>query len=128
MRTPQERRNEIQQMPTEELRRRYHEGRFGELQTFVGAELKERDLAEKNLSSARSEAREETAISIANRAANAASEANRIAYESLAIAQSSSKTALEQARWARWAVIIAVIAAMIATKEEILKFISWISL
>jgi hypothetical protein len=71
--------------------------------------------------------REEETLSIANRAADAASEANFIAAESLSIAQASAKSASEQARWARWAVIIAVIAAMIATKDEILKFILWIS-
>lgn len=113
-------------MHTEELRHRYISGGFGELRPFVEAELTARDLAEKSSTDARAEAREETAISIANRAASSASEANRIAYESLSIAQSSARTALEQARWARWAVILAVIAAIIATKDEILKFISWV--
>lgn len=90
--------------------------------TFTG----NRKLAEEWLKlqdQSRRDEREEETLSIANRAADAASEANRIAAESLSIAQASSRSASEQARWARWAVIIAIIAAMIATKDEILKFI-----
>lgn len=96
MRTPQERRTEIQQMPTEELRRKYHQGHFGELRPFVEAELIERDLAEKSASDSRAEIREETIISIKRK----------------------------QLRWAIYASITAVIALVIANKDQIFKLIS----
>ncbi|MFZ2948996.1 MAG: hypothetical protein WA003_05885, partial [Desulfuromonadaceae bacterium] len=52
-------------MPTEELRRRYHQGSFGELRPFAEAELIERDLAEKAAADFRAEEREAITLSIA---------------------------------------------------------------
>ena len=66
---------------------------------------------EKRSSSAASkrDAREEETLSIAK-------EANRIASNALVAARSSS-------RWAMWAAIIAMIAIVIAAKDQILTFI-----
>ena len=50
-------------------------------------------------------------------------EANRIATEDLAAARSSAASAFEQSRWAKWAAIIATIAALIATKDQIIALI-----
>ena len=70
--------------------------------------------------SAKRDAREEETLSIAKRALSIAEEANLIATRDLSAAR-------EQARWAKWAAIIAAIAAMIATKEEIVALvISWL--
>jgi hypothetical protein len=90
---------------------------------FVSAWLMDKEFSRLEISESKRDAREAETLSIANRAADAASEANRIASESLTIARSSSESAIEQARWARWAVIIAMIAAAIATKDEIFKLI-----
>lgn len=95
MRSFQERKTKIKQMPTEELRRRYLEGRFGELRPFVEAELTERDLVEKSASDLRAEDREEKTLSIAFRSE----------------------------RWAMYAAIIATVALVIAIKDQILDLI-----
>lgn len=98
MRSSQERKAEIKQMSTEELRRCYIEGRFGELRPFVEAELTERDLAEKTSSALRAEDREENNLSVARRSE----------------------------RWAMYAAIIATVALVIAIKDQISDFIRWL--
>lgn len=116
--------NELERLGESEVRYLLSSMRTGNFERHVAEEwLRQKELERAADSSARRDAREEETLSIAKRAADAASEANRIATESLAIAHSSSRSAAEQARWARWAVIIAVMAAIIATKDEILKFI-----
>lgn len=95
MRPFPERKNEIKQMQTEELRRRYIEGRFGELRQFVEAELTERDLAEKAAVANRAEDREENSLSVARR----------------------------NERWAMYAAIIATVSLIIAIKDQISEVI-----
>lgn len=68
MRTFKERKNEIKNMTTEELRHRFISGSFGELRPFVEAELISRDMAEKTVSDSRKELREEESLSIARKA------------------------------------------------------------
>lgn len=69
---------------------------------------------------AKRDAREEETLSIAK-------EANSIAARALEIASSQSVAAFEQARWAKWAAIVATIAALIATKDQIAALvISWL--
>jgi hypothetical protein len=70
--------------------------------------------------SAKRDAREESTLSIAK-------EANRLASEANSLARSSVISVREQARWARWAAIIAATAMIIAAKYEIFKLINWIS-
>lgn len=62
------------------------------------------------------DAREEEPLSIAKRALSIAEDANLIATRDLS-------AAVAQARWAKWAAILAVIAAAIATKDQILALI-----
>jgi len=66
--------------------------------------------------SAKRDTREEETLSIARRALSIAEGANIIATRDLS-------AALSQARWAKWAAIIATIAAVIATKDQILALI-----
>jgi hypothetical protein len=70
------------------------------------------DASKAEEASAMRDVREEETLSIAK-------EANRIASEALVIAKSSLDSASEQARWAKWAAIIAMTAAIIAAKEQI---------
>lgn len=70
-------------MPTEELRRRYNEGNFGELRPFVEAELTERDLAEKAAADSRAEARADDALSISRKALFISERANTIAHRAM---------------------------------------------
>lgn len=86
--------------------------------------------AEAATSSAKRDAREEETLSIAKRASVIAEEAlsiaktaNRLASEDLAAARSTAASERAQARWAMWAAIIATIAAVIATKDQILALI-----
>lgn len=68
---------------------------------------------------AKRNAREAETLSIAK-------EANRIASDALAEARSNSASARTQARWAKWAAIIAATAAAISSKEEIWSAIAWL--
>ena len=93
------------------------------------------------VAAARRDAREEATLSIAKEANRLASEANRFASEANRFASEANRFASEanrlasksncfvraQARWARWAVIIATIAMIIASNELIARLISWIS-
>ena len=100
----------------------------------VGAEavawLAEQQALRDSAASATRDAREASTLAIASEALSVAKEANRIASEDLAAARSSASAAEReaaaaerQARWAMWAAIIAVIAAAIATKDQILALI-----
>ena len=68
MRTPQERRAEIENLPTEDLRYRLMSGRFGELRSFAEAELAKREQKEESERLSRAEIREEESLSISRKA------------------------------------------------------------
>jgi hypothetical protein len=106
LRSLKERQAEIKAMDTAELRLRYDEGRFGELRTFASAEIAARDTESEESRFARSEAREDRAIAIAD-------EANSIARNAL----SSSRRANTIATIAMvLSVAATIIAAVIGVK------------
>ena len=67
--------------------------------------------------------REEETLAIARQALETADEANRIAKEELSVAQSSAKAVHANARWAMYAAIGAVVAALFSAKEQILALV-----
>jgi len=91
----------------EEVRQRLAAGQYGSPQDGIAQEyLDSIERKEATLVSARAEAREEAMI---------------------AIAKATSDSARLAARWAMWAAIIATIAIVIATKDQIVALvISWL--
>lgn len=73
--------------------------------------------------SAKRDAREEETLAIAKRASDAAIEANREASEANRIALESLAASRSNARWAMYAAIIATVALICATKDQIFKLI-----
>ena len=97
-------------------------GHYNPYDSAVAQEWLRRREEERSASSAaKRDTREEETLSIAK-------EANSIAARALEIANSQSVAAFEQARWAKWAAIVATIAALIATKDQIISLvISWLT-
>jgi carbonic anhydrase len=92
-------------------------GRFSSTLAPVAKEwLKQREDSRAAESSNKRDSREEETLSIARRALSIAEDANAIATRDLA-------AAVSQARWAKWAAIVATVAATIATKDQILALI-----
>ena len=86
MRTPQERKDEITNLPTEDLRHRLISRGFGELTKFAEAELATREKKESSEMDFRSEKREEQNLVIARKALRNSYWANAIAIFATIIA------------------------------------------
>lgn len=100
-----------------EVRKRLAQGIYGVKHAAIAQEwLRSKEIARTEASAAKRDAREEETLSIARRALSVAEDANRIATRDLS-------AAVEQARWAKWAAILAAIAAVIATKDQILALV-----
>lgn len=104
-----------------EVRERLAKGQYhGEQLGVVQEWLRRRDATRAETASSKRDAREERTLAIAEDALSIAKDANRIASEDLAAARLN-------ARWAMWAAIIASVAVMIATKDQIVALIiSWL--
>lgn len=101
----------------EEVRRRLAAGQYGPPNDKIAQEyLNSIDRKESASAAARAEAREDRMLSIA-------SDALSIAKEDLSIARISAASSRSNARWAMWAAIIATIAAVVSTKDQILALI-----
>ena len=70
---------------------------------------------------ARAEAREERMLAISERNVAISESALSIAKEDLSAARSSSASARQQATWAKWAAVAAVIALIISKADDISK-------
>ena len=104
----------------EEVRQRLAAGKYNQPHAAIAREYLaslERNRADEI--SARSEAREEETLAIANEALSVAKQANQIAKEGVGAAQESAASASKQARWARWAAVISMLAAVVAAKDQI---------
>ena len=89
-------------------------GMRGEVGKAADAWLAEQQSKRDEECSARRDEREERTLSIAK-------EANSIASRALEISERDLDTALTQLRWAKWAAILAAIAAITANKEDIIN-------
>ena len=109
---------ELESMGEAEVRITLAKGLFlmGQQTNLAQEWLRGKDEERVSVSSNKRDAREEETLSIARRALAIAEDANSIATRDLA-------AAVSQARWAKWAAILAAIAAVIATKDQILALI-----
>ena len=100
---------------------------------FVSAWLADMAYTKSLEDSLRRDACEAKALSIsmdsnalAERALSISIESNRLAKEDLSAARSSAASARSQATWARWAATIAMVAAIIDTRDQISRLIEWL--
>jgi len=102
----------------EDVRLKLAQGIWSEPRTvaLIREWLALKDRARSDAASAKRDAREEETLAIARSAL-------AIANDDLSIARDSAKSARTNARWALYSAITAVIAAAIATKDQILALI-----
>ncbi|GAB4061598.1 hypothetical protein [Uliginosibacterium sediminicola] len=101
------------------IRKRLSAGKYNTWQAGVVNEwLRIKSEERLAASDARTEAREAEILSIAK-------EANRLASEANSIAQSQAKAAWRAARYAMYASVISAIVALVASKEDIVKLLSF---
>ena len=101
----------------DEVRRRLAAGQYAQPQAGIAQEyLDSIDRKEAASATAARAAREVEALTIARDSASSA-------RDSASSARLSATSAFEAARWAKWAAIIAAIAIVIATKDQILTLI-----
>lgn len=115
---------DLEAMGERAVRNELNSGKYGHARipvfSFVSAWLADAEFARLAANSAKRDEREERTLAIAE-------DANSIAVRALAIANSQSVAAFEQARWAKWAAIVATTAAIIASKDQIFALvISWL--
>lgn len=112
--------SELKQVGVDGLRTHVEAGTWKTSSPFKHGEaievIRRFDVSKAAASSAKRDSREEETLSIARRALLIAEDANSIATRDLA-------AAVLQARWAKWAAIIAMLAAAITTKDQILALI-----
>lgn len=109
----------------EEVRQRLAAGNYNKQHADIAREyLASIDRRKAEDAAKNAEFREEETLAIAKEALAIARDANRIAKENLASAQASAKGASDQARWAMWAAILAVIATIVAAREQLLKLMT----
>ena len=100
--------------------RRYNEQRS----TLAREWLAQRERTQEQRNAALDHEHKVEEVNLARDALAAARESNRIAAENLIASNQSAAAAKTQARWAIWAAIIAVVAALVSAHEAILKLVS----
>lgn len=115
---------DLEAMGERAVRNELNSGKYGHAGlpgfTFVSAWLADTEFVRLAADSAKRDEREERTLAIAE-------DANSIASRALEVANSQAAAAFEQARWAKWAAIVATTAAIIAIKDQILALvISWL--